>query len=54
LGRLFERTEDRDEQTIEKSVNAQAKAITDWGTTSDISISEINHPVLIIREAMMK
>jgi pimeloyl-ACP methyl ester carboxylesterase len=49
LGRLFERTEDRDEQTIEKSVNAQAKAITDWGTTSDISISEINHPVLIIQ-----
>ncbi|MEF9478812.1 alpha/beta hydrolase [Chryseobacterium sp. 1B4] len=49
LGRLFERTEDRDEQTIEKSVNAQAKAITDWGTTSDINISEINHPVLIIQ-----
>ncbi len=49
LNRLFERTEDRDQQTIEKSVNAQAKAITDWGTLSDINISEIKVPVLIIQ-----
>lgn len=49
LQRLFERTEDRDKDTVEKSVMAQAKAITDWGTTSDINISEIKHLVLIIQ-----
>jgi len=49
LQRLFERTEDRDKETTEKSVMAQAKAITDWGTTSDIDIKEIKHPVLIIQ-----
>ncbi|MBW8523482.1 alpha/beta hydrolase [Chryseobacterium chendengshani] len=49
LQRLFERSKDRDKDTAEKSVMAQAKAITDWGKTSDINISEIKHPVLIIQ-----
>ncbi|MEN4761197.1 hypothetical protein ABEG63_12750 [Chryseobacterium sp. C39-AII1] len=36
LQRLFERSDNRDKDTDEKAVAAQAKAITGWGITSDI------------------
>ncbi|WP_415326813.1 alpha/beta fold hydrolase [Chryseobacterium sp. MMS23-Vi53] len=49
LKRIFERSEDRDQQTKIETVMAQAKAITDWGTTSDTDLSQISHPVLIIQ-----
>lgn len=49
LKRLYERTEDRDEATNQKAVAAQAKAIADWGTTSDIDLSQIKKPVLIVQ-----
>lgn len=49
LKRLHERSEDRDELTNEKAVAAQAKAITDWGKTSDVDLSKITTPVLIVQ-----
>jgi len=49
LIRLYERSDDRDEATTQKAVAAQAKAITDWGTTSDIDLSKIKKPVLIVQ-----
>jgi len=49
LNRLYERTEDRDMEATEDTVLKQAKAITDWGKTSDIDLSQIKNPVLIIQ-----
>lgn len=49
LKRLYERSNDRDEATTQKAVAAQAKAITDWGITSDIDLSQIKKPVLIVQ-----
>lgn len=49
LNRLYERSDDRDKSTIQKAVAAQAKAITDWGTTSDIDLAKITKPVLIVQ-----
>jgi pimeloyl-ACP methyl ester carboxylesterase len=49
LNRLYERTEDRDMEATEDAVSKQAKAITDWGKTADIDLSQIKKPVLIIQ-----
>jgi len=49
LNRLYERTEDRDMEATEDTVLKQAKAITDWGKTSDIDLSQMKNPVLIIQ-----
>jgi pimeloyl-ACP methyl ester carboxylesterase len=49
LNRLYERTEDRDMEATEDAVSKQAKAITDWGKTADIDLSQIKKPVLVIQ-----
>lgn len=50
VNRLFERQEDRDQETKSESVAAQSRAIMAWGTDPvDIDLSSIQHPVLIIQ-----
>ncbi|WP_312789675.1 alpha/beta hydrolase [Sphingobacterium sp.] len=49
LSRLFVRTMDRDKDATSDTVNAQAKAITDWGKTADIDLKKFSAPLMIIQ-----
>jgi pimeloyl-ACP methyl ester carboxylesterase len=50
LGRLYERKQDRDQDTGLPSIQAQVSALTRWGTDPVIiTLSKIRQPVLIIQ-----
>ena len=48
LGRLKERTENRDTKISVKTLNRQLSAIHTWSLQTPADLSKINHPVLVV------
>ncbi len=49
LDRLSVRKQDRDQEISKTAIQAQIKALTQWGDPATINLSGIPHPVLIIQ-----
>ncbi|ACU59705.1 alpha/beta fold hydrolase [Chitinophaga pinensis] len=50
LGRLYERTTDRDQDASAQAIGAQLTAITNWGKkTPSFEITSIQHPVFVVQ-----